>query len=101
MGLRKGQTNNPNGRPKGVPNKVTGSLRERIQSLIDDNWSTLQRDLKKLDPKDRLTLISGLLVYVVPKLAATTSEVSIKNKLESMSNEKLELLVNQILEEDE
>lgn len=33
----KGKTNNPNGRPKGVPNKVTKSVRAFIGEVIDKN----------------------------------------------------------------
>jgi hypothetical protein len=34
MGLHKGQTGNPNGRPKGSPNKVTAEWRAWINGLL-------------------------------------------------------------------
>lgn len=68
----KGHTNNPDGRPKGTPNKVTGSLRKRINDFLADNWQQMQNDFKALDPKDRLTFYEKLLSYGLPKLQSTT-----------------------------
>ena len=33
---RKGKTNNPNGRPKGVPNKDTALIRDRIAQALNE-----------------------------------------------------------------
>ena len=57
MGLKKGQTNNPNGRPKGVPNKVTGDLRKWVDGLLNRNLLEMENDLQKLEPKDRLVIL--------------------------------------------
>lgn len=64
----KGKTNNPNGRPKGVPNKRNAELREQISTLIDNNWKNLQSDLDKLEPRDRLNFLEKLMGYTLPKL---------------------------------
>ncbi len=89
------------GRPVGSKNKSIQSLRQRIDALLDSNWDRIQEDLNKLDSKQRLDFISSILPYCVPKLAASTSEVSIKNKLEELPNEKLELLIEHILQDDD
>ena len=66
--MEKGKTNNPNGRPKGTPNKVTTTIRNWIVELINDNREQIQKDLKALDPKDRLSFIEKLLPYILPKV---------------------------------
>ena len=42
------------GRAAGTPNKVTGTLKNWITDLINNNRLQMEKDLKKLAPKDRL-----------------------------------------------
>lgn len=72
MAQRKGQTGNPKGRPKGKPNKVTASMKEWVQQLIDGNRTQLEADLKALDPKDRWAIVERLMAYVTPRMAAVS-----------------------------
>ncbi len=87
MGLHKGTTNNPNGRPKGKPNRTTDELRVMVQNFIDDNLQTLQADFDKLEPKDRLTFIERLLKHVLP---APLQE------LDRLTDEQLDELINRL-----
>jgi hypothetical protein len=66
MAQRKGQTGNPNGRPKGTPNKVSAEMKEKIQLFIANNFDTIQEDFNNVDPKDRLIIFERLLKYVIP-----------------------------------
>lgn len=66
--MEKGKTNNPNGRPKGTPNKVTSTIRNWIVELINDNREQIKQDLKSLKPCERLDFISKLLPYILPKV---------------------------------
>ena len=68
MGQKKGQTGNPNGRPAGSPNRVTKEIRQWIYDIIQENTVVLETDLKKLEPKERWQIISGLLPYIVNKV---------------------------------
>lgn len=38
MGLKKGKTNNPNGRPKGALGKLTGDYRGAILDFLEDSF---------------------------------------------------------------
>ena len=88
--MEKGHTNNPNGRPKGKPNKVTGDVRRWLAELIDGNRAQIKKDLKALSPKDRLLVLEKLMQYVVPKQQATTLEVDYSK----MSDEQLNNIIN-------
>lgn len=55
------------GRCKGTPNKVTGTLKEYISEIIDDNRERIKEDLELLEPKDRLQILEKMMQYVIPK----------------------------------
>jgi len=58
------------GRTKGTPNRTTAEIRERFQSLLDNNMETIQDDLNQLEPKDRLQTLMQLAKFVLPTLKA-------------------------------
>ncbi len=101
-GLKKGETNNPNGRPAGTPNKVTKELRERIQSFLEDNWQQIEKDFATLDPEKRVMLFEKLLQYTVPRLQATDLTIDDK-KVDPRIREEImrraELIANEDFEE--
>jgi hypothetical protein len=71
---KKGETNNPNGRPVGVPNKNTSAIKEAYQMLIENNLDNLTKWLQLIaekDPEKAIRIISDLSEYVIPKLART------------------------------
>lgn len=76
--MRKGKTNNPNGRPKGKPNKVTAELKDWINKIIAANKDQVIADLKELEPKDRLMILEKLMQYVVPKQQSISVEAQIE-----------------------
>lgn len=81
MGLKKGMTNNPNGRKKGSQNKDNAPIREKFQQLLDEyGIDQMVKDLRALSPKDRMTIISGLAEYIVPKLARTEIQAAVETK---------------------
>lgn len=101
MAQRKGQTGNPKGRPKGKPNKVTSELKFWIQELIDGNRDNFEKDLKKLEPKDRLMIIEKLMNYVVPKQQAISIEAQVQAEyaeLEKLLDKAPEKVVDALLE---
>lgn len=71
MGLPKGRTNNKAGRPAGTPNKTTKELREKFTDLLEANFDKLQKDIDKLEPKDRIKTMLELSKFILPQLRAT------------------------------
>lgn len=92
MGLNKGQTNNPNGRPRGIPNKVSQNLRILITDFLDTEFPTVLNDFQDLQPKDRLKFYTDLLQYGLPKLQSTTLEID----FEQMNESQLDYIIEQL-----
>ncbi len=67
MGLQKGHTNNPKGRPQGSKNKINDEIRERINAFITARWEGLEADFEALEPKERLQFFEKLLSYTLSK----------------------------------
>lgn len=70
------------GKVKGTPNKVTATIRDKFQQLLDGyTIEQMVQDLKAIDnPKDRMMIISNLSEFIVPKLSRSevSAEVSVK-----------------------
>ncbi|MBD1434859.1 hypothetical protein H8B06_18695 [Sphingobacterium sp. DN00404] len=110
MGLKKGQTNNPGGRPKGAKNKVTREVKEVIKSITSEyfNNGSFDKDFKRLDPKDRVQVIERLLKYHIPTLSSVDAKVysnqELEEKVGQMTNEQFLNLVDEVMnlnEEDQ
>ncbi len=100
VGRRKG-TEKTGGRKAGTPNKVSGTVKEWIASIIDGNRKQFEKDLEKLEPGERVRVISNLLQYVTPKMQSSSPaeilEVEYKNLEELLENAPDEA-INKIVE---
>ena len=65
------------GRQAGTPNKVSGSLKEFIADLLNDNREQMQEDLKALRPKERVAAYLSMMQYVIPKQQAVSADVDL------------------------
>lgn len=92
MGLKKGQTNNPRGRKKGTPNKITSSLREMISNFLDENFELMQTDFKEMDPQKRMKFYCDLLPYALPKLQT----IEFQDNLDHLSDIQIDSIIEQI-----
>jgi len=59
------------GRPKGSMNKATAEIREKYLQLIQNNFETLETDLKTLRSAERIKAIIELSKFILPTLKAT------------------------------
>lgn len=94
MGLKKGQTNNPAGKPPGTKNKVNAELREMISDFLNGEFDTIKADFKKLEPKDRMKVYTDLLNYGLPRLQATTLDID----FEALTEDQLQKIIDGLLE---
>ena len=78
MAQKKGQTGNPNGRPKGTPNKATQDLRAWIDGLLNDNRDMIISDLRQIEPYQRLQIVEKLMQYTIPKQQSISIEAQIQ-----------------------
>jgi len=83
----KGKTNNPYGRPAGIPNKLTKDLRKIIEEFVKDNIENVKQDFQKLEPKDRTKIFVDLLQYVIPKYQSINAMVNMEN----IENHRIEI----------
>ncbi len=69
------------GRIKGSENKVTSSIRNKINLLLENQFETIENDFNNLTSKERLEIIVKLLPYSIPKQLETTNytEIDIDN----------------------
>lgn len=80
------------GRQKGTPNKVTASVKDWLSGLIDKNRKQIEKDIKQLEPKERLQVLEKLMQYVIPKQQAVSADVNI----ERLSDEQLDSLIEEL-----
>ncbi len=76
MKYSKGQSGNPQGRPKGAKNKIKSRLLDALTSIVEDNIERLQEDLDSLEPQDRVKAIANLIGYIIPKQQAVKADVT-------------------------
>lgn len=72
MPSKNGKSNNPNGRPKGSPNKATTKARVAIADFVEGNVDRLNGwldDIATDDPKEAFKCYMSVIEYNLPKLA--------------------------------
>lgn len=89
------------GRKAGTPNKVSGTVKEWIASIIDGNRKQFEDDLEKLEPGERVRVISNLLQYVTPKMQSISPAEMLEaeyRKLEELLESAPDEAINEIVE---
>ena len=99
--FKKGNSGNPNGRPKGAKGKAKSDLVARITEIMDNNIDRLQKDLDTLEPSERVRAITNLIGYVIPKKQALNVQQSLDyeyRKMEELINSAPDEVVDKIVE---
>jgi hypothetical protein len=102
MPAKKGYTNNPNGRPKGKPNRTTKEVKQTLINFINENLDDLQSEYDKLEPMQKFQFLEKILKFVVPTQNYTEADVNEniltdkdrKEVLERLKNEQLNVNTN-------
>lgn len=93
MPFKPGVSGNKAGRPKGVPNKTTGTVKRLVEGLILNNAGDIKQQFKWMTGKDKVKAFCDLLPYVVPRLQNTALDIEI----EKLSDEQLDELYAKIM----
>ncbi len=63
------------GRKAGTPNKLTKELRAALKNILHQEIELLPDHFNKLEPKDRLELLTKLLPYALPKVQPESYQI--------------------------
>jgi hypothetical protein len=88
-------TQKTGGRAKGTPNKVTTDLRTWINELLDSNRRQIAKDIKRLEPQQRVMIFEKLLSYAVPKMQSVETKID----LNRLTDEQLDSVINEIVKD--
>jgi uncharacterized protein (UPF0305 family) len=80
------------GRVRGTPNKTTTEVREWLAYLIDKNRLQMERDIKALEPKDRLLILERFMQYTIPKMQTIQTQIDYTK----LSDSQLNSLINEL-----
>ena len=68
------------GKPKGVKNKITREIKERIEWVLELLDDRLEEDIEKLKAPERIKLWADLQEYMRPKLQRVNLEMGSADK---------------------
>ena len=81
MAFKKGESGNPEGRPKGTPNKTSTEIKQTLNDILCGEIEAIPERLTQLSDKDRLDIVIKLLPYILPK----QKELEITNDITQMN----------------
>lgn len=82
------------GRPQGAKNKTSNDIRAKIEGLVNANFDTIEEDLEKLQPHERIKAYLKLLEFVVPKQRHVEQKIDLAN----LSDNEIDTLFQQAVD---
>lgn len=92
--FKTGSSGNPNGRKRGVRNKLTVELKDRIKLFLSDNYRDFVKTYKKLPAEEKIKIYVALLKYGVPAM----SHAQIEFDYRSLSDRQLDYLLGRMID---
>jgi hypothetical protein len=92
MPYKKGESGNPQGRPKGAPNKATKDLRKAISDFLEGRFDEVVKTWEGLSGREKVAFYRDLLQYAVPKLQST----ELKTDFDKMTDEQLDRIIEEL-----
>ena len=83
-------------RRKGSVNRTSTETKTIINKMLSDCLDTIESDLQRIKPLERVNVVLGLLPYLLPKLRSSENRLDL-NKLDT---QEIKHAVNQLLEDD-
>jgi len=96
MGLPKGKTNNPDGRPKGTPNRTTAQIKELLNEFVSMNLEDIQEQYNQLEPREKLQFFERVLKYVVPQQQSYVENIDVSQ----LSESEIDSLLDKIMKKE-
>lgn len=85
MGQPKGKTGNPNGRPKGTPNKNKALVTAFLDHCVDCGFARFTEEINKLDGKEYIKVF----LSIAKIMAHDKSDIKANEKLIELFNQKI------------
>lgn len=108
MAFRKGESGNPEGRPKGAKNRATHELRQWIGDFLTEKFPELKQGFEQLEPYQQWSIVEKLLQYSVPKMQSVSVEAMVEAETRALADlmvkapeQAVDLLLKKLRESDE
>ncbi|SFC15574.1 hypothetical protein SAMN04488494_1017 [Xylanibacter ruminicola] len=89
MAFKKGQSGNPNGRPKGSVDEKKAYIRDWVMSIIGTNGKRLEQNFQRLSRKEQWRVITQLLPYVLPRQHEAILDASVDANMQVTTPEPI------------
>jgi len=94
MGLPKGKTNNPAGKPPGAINKLSRNVKMNIAEFLETRWPDIEKEFDNLKGWNKVKLYLELLPYNQPKMQS----IEMVDEIDRLNEDEVDRLYNKIIQ---